>query len=127
MKNGQLAIRPKASDIQVSQRQQEEPVYNVTMVSPGMYSHLQFTAIEQQQMAYLKIQNRSHIFTHLLTQSSSDPVKRQTPIPERGPYTVQYNGSLPYSNQSGVVENYYHSPPDSETLTHRDTVSEMKR
>ena len=35
----------------------------IAMVSQGVYSHHKFSAIEQQQMAYLKNQNRSLIFT----------------------------------------------------------------
>ena len=54
-------------------------------------------------------------------------LRRWNHIPERGPYTVQYNGPLPYPNQSGVVENYHQNPPETETLSPRDTVSEMKR
>ena len=78
-------------------------------------------------MVYLKNQNRVQIFTCLQTQFFSGSARRQNPIPKRGPYTVQYNGSLPCPSQSGMVENYYHSPPDTETLTPRDTFSEMKR
>ena len=33
----------------------------------------------------------------------SDPVRRLNHIPERGPYTIQYHGPLPYPNHSGVV------------------------
>ena len=92
-----------------------------------MYGHHQFTAVEQQQMAYLKNETRSQIFNHPQTQSFSDPARRQNPIPKREPCTIQYNGPLPYPNQSGVVENYHQNPPDAETLTPRDTVREMKR
>ena len=89
--------KTKISDIQVSQAQEEEPINDVTrarmtIVSPGMYGHHQFTPMEQQPMAYLQNQNRSQIFTCLPTQSSSGPIRTQAPIPKRGPYTVQYNG-----------------------------------
>ena len=97
------------------------------MVSPGVYGCHQFTAVKKQQRAYLKNQTRSQIFNCPQTQSFSDPAGRWNPITKRGPYTVQYNGLLPYPNQSGMVENYHKNPPDTETLTHRDTVSEMKR
>ena len=97
------------------------------MVSPSMYGHQQFTAEEQQQMVYNKNQTRCQIFNHPKTQSFFDPAKKQNPIPKRGPYTVQYNGPLSYPNQSGVVENYHQNPPDTETLSPRDAVSEMKR
>ena len=45
--------KTNVSDIQFNQNQQEEPADDVTntrmkMVSPGMYGHHQFTAIEQQ-------------------------------------------------------------------------------
>ena len=40
---------------------------------------------------------------------------------------VQNNGPLQYPDQSGIVENYHQNPPDVETLSYRDTVSEMKR
>ena len=121
--------RIKVSDIQFNQDQEEEPIDDITytrmtMVSPGAYAHLQFTAIEQQQVANLKNPNRSHIFTCPQTQSFSDPVRRWNPIPDRG---VQYNGSLPYPNQSRVIENYHQTPPDAKTLTPSDAVSEMKR
>ena len=56
--------KTKVSDMQVNQGQQEEPINDVTntmmiMMSPGTYGCHQFTAIQQQQMAYLKNQNRS--------------------------------------------------------------------
>ena len=59
----------KVSDTQFNQGPQEEPVdyitnMRMTMVSPGMYGHHQFTAVEQQQMAYLKNQTKSQIFNH---------------------------------------------------------------
>ena len=69
IKKWKFGNKTKVSDIQVSQGQQEESVDNMTkaimtMVSPGVYGYYQFTAIQQQQMAYLKNQNRSQIFTH---------------------------------------------------------------
>ena len=61
--------KTKVNDFQDSQGQQEQPINDVTkkgmtMENPGMYGHHQFIAIEQQQMTYLKNQNRSQIFTH---------------------------------------------------------------
>ena len=88
-----------------------------------MYGHHQRTAVEQQQMTYLKNQTRTQTFNQPKTQSSSDPVRRQNHTSERGPYTVLYNGPLPYPDHSGVHQN----PPDVETLSPRDAVSEMKR
>ena len=76
----------------------------MTILSPGMYGCHQFTAMEQQQMAYLKLGLKT--FNHPNTQPFSDPVRRLNHISERGPYTVQYNGPLPYPDQSRVVENY---------------------
>ena len=56
--------KTNVSDIQFNQNQQEGPVADaddtrMTVLSPGMYGHHQFTAVEQQQMAYLKDQTRS--------------------------------------------------------------------
>ena len=92
-----------------------------------MYGHHQFTAVEQQQMAYIKNQTRSQIFNQPQTYPFSDPARRQNHIPKGGPYTVQYNSPLLYPNQSGIVENYHKNPPDAESLSPRDAVSEMKR
>ena len=80
-------------------------------------------------MAYLNNQTRSQTFNQPQTQPYpfSDPFRRLNHIAERGPYTVQYNGPLPYPDQSGVVENYNWNPPDVKTLSMRDAVSEMKR
>ena len=52
--------KTKVSDTQFNKSQQEDPVDDVddtrmTVLSPGMYNHHQFTAMEQWQMAYLKI------------------------------------------------------------------------
>ena len=80
-----------------------------------MYGCHQFTSVEQQQMAYLKDQTRSQTFNLPQTQPYSHPVRRSNDISERGPYTVQYNGPIPYPDQSGVVENYDQNPPDVET------------
>ena len=73
--------KTKVSDTQFNQNQQEEAVHDITdtrmtMVSPGGYGHHQFTAVEQQQMTYLKNQTRSQIFNQPLTQPFSDPVRR---------------------------------------------------
>ena len=73
--------KTKVSDTQFNQSQQEEPVNDITntrmtMVSPGIYGHHQFTAVEQQQMAYIKNQTRSHIFNHPQSQSFSDTARR---------------------------------------------------
>ena len=81
--------------------------------------------MEQQQMAYLKNQTRSQIFHQ--PQSFSNPVRRLNHISKREPCTVQYNGPLPYHDQSEVVKNYDYNPPDAKTLSTRDAVSEMKR
>ena len=70
-----------------------------------MYGHHQFTAMEQEQMAYLKDQIRSQVFNQPNTQPFTDPVRRLNHISERGPYAVQYNGTLPYPDQSRVVKN----------------------
>ena len=78
-------------------------------------------------MAYLKHQTRSQTFNQLHTQPFSDPVRRLNHISDRGPYTVQYNGPLLYPDQSRVVENYDQNPPDVETLSTRETVSELKK
>ena len=78
-------------------------------------------------MAYLKDQTTSQTFKQPNTQPFSDPVSRLNHISERGPYTVQYNGPLPYPNQSRVGDNYDQNPPDVETLLTRDTVNEMKK
>ena len=123
--------KTKVSDIQVNKDQQEKSIDDCTsprmaMMSPGVYGHHQFNATEQQQMAYLKIKIGQKC-TNPHTQSFSDSARRWNPIAKRGPYTVQYNGSLPCPNQSGMVENNHHSPPDAETLKHRDAVSEIKR
>ena len=49
----------KVSDTQFNQSQQEDPVDDVdgtrmTVLSPWMYGHHQFTAVEQQQIVCLK-------------------------------------------------------------------------
>ena len=82
--------KTEVRDTQFLQSQQEEPVDDITdtrmtMVSQGMYGCHQFTAVEQQQMAYIKNQTRYQIVNHPQTQSFSDPVRRQNPIPKRGP------------------------------------------
>ena len=69
-------------------------------------------------MAYLKDQTRSQMFNQPNTQPFSNPVRILNHILERGPYTVQYNGPLPYPDQN---------PPDVETLSTRDAVSEMEK
>ena len=56
--------KTKVSDAQFNQSQLEDPVecaddIRLTVLSPGMYGHHQFSAVEQQQMAYLKDQTRS--------------------------------------------------------------------
>ena len=99
----------------------------MTVLSPHVHGHHQFTAVEQQQMAYLKDQTRSQTLNQPHTQPFSDPVRKLNHILERGPYAVQYNGSLPYPDQSREVENYDQNPPNMETLSTRDAVSEMKR
>ena len=73
--------KTKVSDTQFNQSQQIEPIDDITntrmtMVSPGVCGHHQFTVVEQQQMAYLKNQTRSQIFNHPQTQSFSDPARR---------------------------------------------------
>ena len=78
-------------------------------------------------MAYLKNQTRSQTFNHPKIQTISDPVRRLNHISGRGPYTVQYNGPIPYPDQSAVVENYDQNPLDVMTLSTRDAVSEIKR
>ena len=40
----------------------------MTILSPGMYGHHQFTAVEQQQLAYLKDQSRPQTFNQPNTQ-----------------------------------------------------------
>ena len=80
------------------------------MLSPGMYGCHQINVVEQQQMDYLKNQTRSQTFNQPQTQPFSDPVRRLNHISERGPYTVQYNGTLLYPDKSGVVENYDKNP-----------------
>ena len=124
--------KTKVSDTQFNQSQQENPVDDaddtrITILSPCMYGHYQFTAMEQKQMAYLKDQTRSQTFHQPNTQPFSDPDRKLNHISERGPYTVQYNGPLPYPDQSSVVENYNQNLPDMETLSTLDTVSEMKK
>ena len=52
--------KTEVTDTQVNQSQWEEPVdyftdTRMTVVSPGVYGHHQFTAVEQQEMAFLKI------------------------------------------------------------------------
>ena len=103
--------RSKVRDTQFNQSQQEDPVdddgdMRMTVLHPGMYSCCQFTAVEQQQMAYLKNQTTFQTFNQPQNQPFSGPVRRLYNISERGPYTVQYNGPLPYPDQSAVVENY---------------------
>ena len=115
------ANKTKVSDTQFNQSQQEDPVDDIddtrmTVLSPCIYGSHQFTAVEQQQMAYLKNQTRSQTFNQTQTQPFSDPVRRLNHISKRGPYTVQYNGPLPYHDQSRVVENYNQNPPEVETL-----------
>ena len=56
--------KTKVGYIQFNQSQQEDPVDDVndtrmTVLSPGMNGHHQFTAVEQQQKASLKNQTRS--------------------------------------------------------------------
>ena len=63
-------------------------------------------------MAYVKDQTKSQTFNQPQTQPLSDPVWRLNHIWERGPYKVQYNGPIPYPDQSGVGENYDQNPPD---------------
>ena len=75
-----------------------------------------FTAVKQQQIAYLKDQTRSQMFNQPNAQPFPDPVRRLIHTPERERYTVQYNGPLPYPDQHGVVENYDQNPLDVETL-----------
>ena len=60
--------KTKVSDIQGNQNQQEKSTNDstnprMTMVSPGTHGHHQFTTKDQQQLTYLKIQNRSQTFT----------------------------------------------------------------
>ena len=55
------------SDTQFNQSQEGDPVDDtddtrMTVLSPSMYGNHQFTAVEQQQMAYLKNQTRSQTF-----------------------------------------------------------------
>ena len=124
--------KTQVSDTQFNQSQQEDPVDDVndarmTMISPGMYDHHQFTAVEQQQVAYLKNQTRSQTFNQPRPNPFSNAVRRLYNISKRGPYTVQYNGPLPYPDQSGVVENHPQNPPDEEILSPRDALCEMKR
>ena len=131
-KNQTNVNKTKFSEPQFNQSQQEDPVDDaddtrMTVVSPAMYDCHQFTAVKQQQMAYLKDQTRSQTFIQSHTQSFSDQVRRLNHISERGPYTVQYNGPLPYPDQSRVVENYHQNPPNMETLSTRDAVSEMRK
>ena len=109
--------KTEVCDTQFKQSQQEDPIDEVddarmTVLSPGMYSCLQFNAVEEQQMDYLKNQTSSQTFNQPQTQTFSDPVRRLNHISKRGPYTVQYNGPLPYPDQSGVVENHNQNPPD---------------
>ena len=98
--------KTKVSDSQFNSSQQEDPVDDVddtrmTVRSPCMFGHHQFTAVEQQQMAYLKNQTRYQTFNQSQTEPFSDPLRRLNHISERGPYTVQHNnGSLPYPDQS---------------------------
>ena len=124
--------KTNVSDTQFNQSQQEHPVDDIddtrmTVLSPDMYGHHQFTAVEHQQMAYLKNQTRSQTFNEPQTQPFSDPIRRLNHISKRGPYIVQHNGPLPYHDQSEVAENYDQNPPDVENLSTRDAVSEMKR
>ena len=78
-------------------------------------------------MAYLKNQTRSQTFNQPQSQHFSDPVRRLSHISKREPYTVQYNGPLPYHDQNGVVKNCDQNPPDVKTLSTSDAVSEMKK
>ena len=124
--------KTKVSETQFNHSQQKDPIDDVddtrmTVPSPDMYGHHQCTAVEQQQMAYLNNQTRSQTFNQPQTQPFSDPVRRLNHISERGPYTVQYNSPLPYHDQSRVAENYHQNPPDVDTMSTRDAVSEMKR
>ena len=97
------------------------------MLSPGMYGQHPFTAMEQLQMAYLNDWSRSQTFDQPNTQPFLDSVSRLNHISEIGSCTVRYNGSLPYPDQKRVVENYDQNPPNVETLSAKDAVSEMKK
>ena len=124
--------KTKVGDVQFNQSQEKDSVDDtddtkITMLSPGMYGQHQLTAMEQQQMAYIKSQTMSQTFNQPNTQPFSDPARRLNHMSERGPYTVQYNGPLPYPDQSRVVENYSQNPPDVETLSTRDAVNKMKK
>ena len=99
----------------------------MTMLSPGMYGCHQFTAMEQQQIAYLNDQIKSQMFNQPNTQPFSDPVRRLNHISERGLYTVQHNGPLPYPDHYKVVENYDQNSPDVEILSTRNAVSKMRK
>ena len=86
--------KTKVSDTQHNQSQQEDPVGDaddtrMTVLSPCMHGHHHFTAVEHQQMAYLKDQTRSQTFNQPHTQPFSDLVRRLNHISERGPYTLQ--------------------------------------
>ena len=66
---------------QFNQSQQGDPVDKIddtrmTVISPDMYGYHQFTAVEQQQMAYFKNQNMSQICNQPQTQPFSDPIRR---------------------------------------------------
>ena len=129
--NGTNVKKTTVSDIQFKRANRKTLLMmlwhkNDSIKSRHVWCH-QCTAVEQKQMAYLKNQTRSQTFNQPQTQPFSDPVRRWDHIPERGPYTVQYIGPLPYPDQSGVVENYNQNPTDVETLSPRDTVSKMKR
>ena len=59
--------KTKVSDTQFNQSQLEDPVDDaddtrMTVLSPGVYGHHQFTAMEQQLMDYLKDQTRPQTF-----------------------------------------------------------------
>ena len=70
----------KVGDAQFNQSQQKDSVNDtdetrMTMLSPGIYSHHQFTAMEQQQLAYPKDWTRSPMFNQPNTQPFSNPVR----------------------------------------------------
>ena len=78
-------------------------------------------------MAYLKDPTKPQMFNQPTTPPFSNAVRRLSHISERGPYTVQYNGSILYPEQSRVVENYDQNLPGVETMSNRDAISEMKK
>ena len=91
-----------------------------------MYGYHQFNAVDQQEMAYLKIRLHLNLLINPIPNPFCDPVRRLNHISGRGSYTVQYNGPLPYHDQSEVVKNYDHNPCDAKTLSTTDAVSEME-